>query len=102
MSGAKLSEQPALDQDQHDGAGDDRQHEGYDMREDQPVFLVMRALLKKPHNHPQGQKRGDEPDESGQKSVGVFHDGCDFKAFVAVCNSLLVRSRNAAGPPWAV
>ena len=43
------------------------------MRENQPVFLVVGALFDKPGRDPQGQQRGDEPDQPCEKSVGVLH-----------------------------
>ena len=43
------------------------------MRENQPVFLVVGALFDKPGRDPQGQQRGDEPDQPYEKSVGVLH-----------------------------
>jgi len=59
----KPPEHPVLDDEKRERADEDHRKERDYMRENQPVFLVMRALFKKPDGDPQCQQRGDHLDQ---------------------------------------
>ena len=43
------------------------------MGKDQPVFLVMRALFKKPDNHARRHQRRNQHNDLGKKLACLFH-----------------------------
>ena len=43
------------------------------MGKDQPVFLVMRALFKKPYNHARRHQHRNQQNDLGKKLAYLFH-----------------------------